>query len=179
MIRRIFVAGLLVVATLSAQDKKEKAKVERFDFHPLMRQIWDAWGTLNPANTSRYYSKDAKRIFFDLAPLKYTGWSEYEAGVKKTMADYSSGKFTLYDGGHVTQRGSFGWAEETGHGTLTKKSGGKEDFDFRWTVLWEKEGNDWLIIHEHVSVPMGGGAAPARPAVVPPVTGKKASTTKK
>ncbi len=95
---------MLVVASLHGQDKQ---KVERFDFRPLMQQIWDAWGTLDPAKTAKYYSKDAKHVFFDIAPLKYTGWNEYAAGVKKAFADYSSGKFTLYAGGHVAQRGNF------------------------------------------------------------------------
>jgi ketosteroid isomerase-like protein len=178
MISRLVMTGCVMAGLLSAQDKG-KAKVERFDFRPLMQQIWDAWGTLNPANTAKFYSKDAKRTFFDLAPMKYTGWSEYEAGVKKMFADYSSAKFTLYAGGHVAQRGNFAWAEDTGHGTLVKKSGAKEDLDFRWTVLWEKEGSDWLIIHEHISVPMGGSAPPAKPAVVPPVSGSKAATAPK
>jgi hypothetical protein len=137
MIRRSVIASVLFALSLSAQDKggKAKGKVDHFDFRPLMQQIWDAWGTLNPANTAKFYSKDANRVFFDLAPMKYTGWSEYEAGVKKAFADYSSAKFTLYAGGHISQRGNFAWAEDTGHGTLTKKSGGKDDLDFRWTVL--------------------------------------------
>ena len=158
------VAGLLLAGGLGAQTKKstttDKAKTERFDFRPLMQQIWDAWGTLDPANTAKFYSKDARRTFFDLAPLKYTGWNEYQAGVKKSFADYSSAKFTLYAGGHVAQRGNFAWAEDTGHATLVKKAGGKDDLDFRWTVLWEKDGAEWLIIHEHVSAPMG--APPAK-----------------
>jgi ketosteroid isomerase-like protein len=168
--------GVLCAGLVSAQTKG-KAKMEHYDFHPLMQQIWDAWGTLNPANTARFYSKDAERTFFDIAPLKYTGWSEYEAGVKKTFADYSSGKFTLSGSSHVVQRPTLAWATATGHGTLTKKSGAKEDLDFRWTVLWEKEGTDWLIIHEHVSVPMGGSAAPAKPAT--PASAPKAATAPK
>jgi ketosteroid isomerase-like protein len=158
MIHRFVVASLLLAVGLSAQDKKTAPKAEHYDFRPLMQKIWDDWGTLNPANTAKYYSKDAKRTFFDIAPMKYNGWSEYEAGVKKAFADYSSAKFTLYAGGHIFQRGNFAWAEDTGHGTLNKKAGGKDDLDFRWTVLWEKEGSDWLIVHEHVSVPMGAPA---------------------
>jgi ketosteroid isomerase-like protein len=171
MVRRLMIAGLSLALGLSAQDKKGQ-KVERYDFHPLMQQIWDAWGTLNPANAARFYSKGAERTFFDVAPLKYTGWSEYEAGVKKTFADYSSAKFTLTGGSHVAQRGNFAWATATGHGVLTKKSGPKDDMDFRWTVLWEKEGSDWLIIHEHVSVPMAG-AAPAASGPKPATAPKK------
>jgi len=178
MILRFAIAGILLAGGLCAQDKKAP-KTEHFDFRPLMQQIWDAWGTLKPANTAKFYSKDAKRIFFDFAPMQYKGWSEYEAGAKKAFADYSSARFTLFAGGHVAQRGNFAWAEDTGHGTLNKKAGGKDDLDFRWTVLWEKEGNDWLIIHEHVSVPMAGSAPAPRPSVVPPVTGSKATTVTK
>jgi ketosteroid isomerase-like protein len=167
MTKRILITGMMIGALMSAQDKKATAKAERFEFRPLMKQIWDAWGTLNPANTAKFYSKDAKRTFFDITPMQYHGWTEYEAGVKKAFADYSSAKFTLYAGGYVAQRGNFAWAEDTGHGTLTKKAGGKDDLDFRWTVLWEKEGSDWLIIHEHVSTPMGGAPAAPKPAATP------------
>jgi ketosteroid isomerase-like protein len=175
MVRRFAMAGILVSGLLSAQDKGKKP--EHYDFHPLMKQIWDAWGTLNPDNAARFYSKDAERTFFDLAPMKYTGWTEYSAGVKKVFADYSSAKFTLTGTSHVAQRPTIAWATATGHGTLTRKTGAKDDLDFRWTVLWEKSGDDWMIIHEHVSTPM----AAAKPPVVPPVTttAKPATAPKK
>lgn len=178
MVRRILIAGLLAAVGLGAQDKgKDKAKRETFDFRPLMQQVWDAWGTLNPDNAARFYSKDAGRTFFDLAPLKYAGWSDYQAGVKRVFADYSSAKFILNGDQHVGQRPAIAWANATGHATLMKKAGGKDDFDFRWTVVWEKDGNDWLIIHEHVSVPM---AAPApAPKPTPAIAPKPATAPKK
>ena len=83
MVRRIGICTLLLAIGLSGQDKKPGPKVEPFDFRPLMQQIWDAWGTLDPANTAKFYSKGPKRTFFDLAPMKYNGWNEYQAGVKK------------------------------------------------------------------------------------------------
>lgn len=180
MFRRLAIGGLLLAVGLSAQDKKAGAKMEHYDFHPLMQQVWDAWGTLDPANAARFYSKDAERTFFDIAPMKYTGWSEYAAGVKKTFADYSSGKFTLSGSSHVVQRPAMAWATATGHGVLNKKSGAKEELDFRWTVVWEKEGSDWLIIHEHVSVPMGVTPTASKAAPTPaPATAPKAATAPK
>src|SRR5580698_6468185 len=124
MIRRFVVTGVLLSVALSAQNKggKTAAKMEHYDFHPLMQQVWDAWGTLNPDNAARFYSKDAGRTFFDLAPLKYAGWSEYQAGSKKLLADYSSAKFTLNGDQHVGQRPATAWATATGHATLNKKS---------------------------------------------------------
>jgi len=46
-------------------------------------------------------------------------------------------------------------------------------------VIWDKEGTDWLIIHEHVSVPMGAAAAApaAKPATAPAI--KPATAPKK
>jgi ketosteroid isomerase-like protein len=180
MLLRLTMVCALLGGALSAQDKTGKAapKMERYDFHPLMQQIWDAWGTLNPDNTARFYSKDPERTFFDLAPLKYTGWNEYSAGVKRAFIDYASAKFTLTGNSHVTQRPNMAWATATGHGVMTKKSGAKDQLDFRWTVIWDKEGTDWLIIHEHVSVPMGAPAAapaakPATPPAIKPATAPK------
>jgi ketosteroid isomerase-like protein len=180
MLLRLTMVCALLGGALSAQDKSGKAaaKMERYDFHPLMQQIWDAWGTLNPDNAARFYSKDPTRTFFDLAPLKYVGWTEYSTGVKKTFADYASAKFTLSPSQHVVQRPNMAWASTTGHGILTKKSGAKDEIDFRWTVIWDKEGTDWLIVHEHVSVPMAA-SAPA-PAVKPaPTSAVKPATAPK
>ena len=179
MVRRLTIGTLLLATALCAQDKKPGAKMEHYDFHPLMQQIWDAWGTLDPANAARFYSKDAERTFFDIAPLKYTGWSEYASGVKKTFADYSSAKFTLFGSSHVMQRPTVAWATATGHAVLNKKSGAKEEADFRWTVLWEKEGTDWLIIHEHVSVPMGVVPTVTKTAAPPASAPKPATAPKK
>jgi ketosteroid isomerase-like protein len=36
-----------------------------------------------------------------------------------------------------------------------KKDGSKEAMDGRWTLVWEKRGDDWLVVHEHFSVPLG------------------------
>jgi hypothetical protein len=35
-----------------------------------------AWSDLDPAKAARFYAKEADLIFFDMAPMKYTGWSE-------------------------------------------------------------------------------------------------------
>lgn len=174
MIRRFVVGGILLAGLVSGQGKMGKGQAARYDFRSLMQQIWDGWGTLNPANTAKFYSKDANRTFFDIMPLKYTGWTEYDAGVRKAFADYASAKFTLYSDQHIVQRGNFAWATATGHGTLTKKAGGKEDLDFRWTVLWENIENNWLIVHEHISAPLGAAPAPApaKPVASPPAKKK-------
>jgi ketosteroid isomerase-like protein len=37
---------------------------------------------------------------------------------------------------------------------MTEKSGKHDIGAFRWTVIWQKTGGQWLIVHEHVSAPL-------------------------
>jgi ketosteroid isomerase-like protein len=36
------------------------------------------------------------------------------------------------------------------HCNIVHKGGAKELMDGRWTVIWEKRGNDWLVVHEQL-----------------------------
>lgn len=120
-----------------------------------------AWETLDPANAAPFYAKEADHLFFDVAPLKYNGWAEYAEGVKKVIANWTSLKFTLGDDAQVHPHGSLAWTAATFRADFSTKDGSHQSLNGRWTVVWEKRGNDWLIVHEHVSVPM---AAPAETA---------------
>src|SRR5947208_15749698 len=69
-----------------------------------LQKVWDAWGTLDPANAAPYYSKDPQNVFYDLTPMKYTGWSEYETGVKALLAGFRSLKVRVDDDAHIQTR---------------------------------------------------------------------------
>jgi len=119
-----------------------------------LQKIWDGWSTLDPANTAQYYAK-GEHTFFDIAPLKYSSWDEYEAGVKKVLADYQAGKFTLNDDAELHPAGDYVWGSATVKSDMTQKSGKREMGTFRWTYVFHKEDGKWLIVHEHVSAPLG------------------------
>lgn len=124
------------------------------DFKGLMRKTLDAWETLDPANAAPFYARDADNVYFDVAPLKYKGWAEYAAGVSKNFPDLASVKFTLGDDVRVHPHGNLTWATASLHFELTTKSGATQPLDGRWTLVWEKRGPGWLIVHEHVSAPL-------------------------
>ncbi|MFL6438780.1 MAG: YybH family protein [Terriglobales bacterium] len=120
----------------------------------LMQEIWSGWATLDTANVSRFYDKNANDIFFDVEPLKYKGWSEYESGVKNVFAQWQSLKATVNDDALVHANGNLYWGTATVHLDISPKQGNPMSLDVRWTVLWQKAGNQWLIVHEHVSAPL-------------------------
>jgi len=151
--KRLLVAVLLLT-TLSLPSLAQKKGAD--DFNDLIKRYYAAWSTLNPDNASFLYAKDANLVFFDIAPLKYSGgWQEYRDNFKKNVAPgfYS---LTLTHGNDlkVTRRGNLALTTLTFHISAKQKDGGAMEFDGRHTIVWEKRGGQWMIIHEHVSKPL-------------------------
>ena len=151
---------LLTFSTLAAQAQEKAASAKHaastaYDFRALLQRVLDAWSTLDPANAAPFYAHEPGHVFFDFAPMEYDGWAAYAEGVKKAAAAYSSSKITLGRDVRVHKRGNFAWATATWHMALVAKQGGAEQaMDGRWTVLWENRGENWIIVHEHFSVPL-------------------------
>jgi ketosteroid isomerase-like protein len=156
--RFISVSLCLLALTLSgfAQSKKPGMKKSMAGAIPdkaYLQKIWDGWSTLDTANVANFYAA-GPHVYFDIAPLKYDSWDEYEKGVKNVVSGYKSAKFTLNDDVSIHPHGDLVWATATLKEEMTSKTGKVEMGNFRWTVIFENEGGKWLIVHEHVSAPL-------------------------
>ncbi len=118
-----------------------------------LQKIWDGWATLDTANVAGFYAT-GPHTFFDIAPLKYGSWDEYEKGSKAVIARYKSAKFTVNDDVAIHPHGDLVWATATVANQMTTTAGKVEMGNFRWTVVFENEDGKWMIIHEHVSAPL-------------------------
>ncbi len=147
----------LLVLTLSALAQPPKAAKKSAGPPPPdkanLQKIWDGWSTLDPANVAQYYASGS-HVFFDIAPLKYNSWEEYDKGVKGVLSGYKSAKFTLNDDLAIHPHGDLVWATATVKSEMTTKAGKVEMSDMRWTGVLENQDGKWLIIHEHVSAPV-------------------------
>lgn len=148
----LFAILLAVAAGLTAADKPGDTS----EFKTMIKHYWEAWSTLNPDNAASMYAKETDAVFFDLAPLKYNGWEEYKAGVKKVFAGSASATIVPNDDLKVTRRGNIAWTSNTFHGTIHEKDGKNTEVTGRHTAIWEKRGAHWIIVHEHVSAPLPG-----------------------
>jgi ketosteroid isomerase-like protein len=158
MLKRITVMVLLGAVAASAQSKtraERKSAGGDAAVRATLQKLYAAWSDLDPAKAAPFYAKEPDLAFFDVAPMKYNGWAEYAAGVPQAFAPYRSGKFTLNDDLRVHRQGNLAWATSTWNAELTRKDGGKETVAGRYTAVLEKRGNDWLVLHEHMSVPLG------------------------
>ena len=150
---RLFFALLICLALSVPGFSQKSAKMSGAPDKALMQKIWDGWATLDPANTAQFYAK-GPHVFFDIAPLKYNSWDEYQQGVKDVIAPYKTAAFTVNDDAQIHPAGQIVWGTATVKSDLVEKSGKHDPGTFRWTVLWQKQGGHWLIVHEHISAPL-------------------------
>lgn len=147
---------LLALATCGSAQTKKSAKKMAAPPAPdkaYLQKIWDGWSTLDPANSAKFYAT-GPHVFFDIAPLKYNSWDEYEKGVKGVLADFKSAKFTVNDDAEIHPHGDLAWATATVAFEMDHKNGKVDMGNMRWTAVFENDGGKWMIVHEHVSVPM-------------------------
>jgi ketosteroid isomerase-like protein len=148
-----FVGALLTFVGARAQSKA----TDEATFRKLTDDYCAAWSSGNTANAAKFYAKDDGLIFYDLAPFSYSGWKDYETGVKKEFLD-SSQSIVLTAGKDlkVSRRGNMAWTTVPMHLIDNTKDGKTIQLEVRYTGIWEKRGKAWVLVHEHLSTPLPG-----------------------
>lgn len=148
-----FLGALVTFVGARAQQKAS----DDTTFRKLIDGYCAAWSTGNADNAAKFYAKDAGLVFYDVAPFSYLGWKEYDAGVRKNILDnIETASLTAGKELKVTRHGNIAWTTVPMHFTAKMKDGKNIDTAVRYTGIWEKHGKSWLLVHEHLSVPMGG-----------------------
>jgi ketosteroid isomerase-like protein len=137
----------------SAQQQKRVSPGAGAVDKAYLQRIWDGWATLDASGQRQFYAP-GPHTFFDIAPLKYDSWDEYQFTVSKELADYRAARFTVNDDAQIHNSGNACWATATVASDMTRKSGKREMATFRWTAIFEKQDGRWLLVHEHVSEPL-------------------------
>ncbi len=124
-------------------------------FRKLTDDYCAAWSAGNADAPAKFYAQNDGLVFYDLAPFKYSNWKEYHAGVQKEFLESADIlKLTAGKDLKVTRHGLITWTTVTIHLYEKAKDGKVTDADLRYTGIWEKRGQKWLLVHEHLSVPM-------------------------
>lgn len=157
------VSCLLLAAVGTAQAAVPAATpAEVAKFKALEVKLWDAWNAhLRPADAAPFYSKNPSNIYFDLSPLKFTGWAEYERVASQALAGGGHAETKINDDFTVIKSGSVVITAFTFHADFTGNDNVKGGFDGRETDVWTQEGGKWVIIHQHMSTVMGPPPPPA------------------
>jgi ketosteroid isomerase-like protein len=147
------IGGLLTFVGARAQQKAS----EDATFRKLTDNYCAAWSSGNSDAPGKFYDKMEGLVFYDLAPFSYHSWDEYHLGVQKEFLEGAASlKLTAGKDLRVSRRGTIAWTTVPMHLSVTEKNGKSSEMDIRYTGIWEKHGATWLLVHEHLSVPMAG-----------------------
>ena len=103
---------------------------------------------------SHYTVSDSLVVFDVSPPRQYTGWKAYKEDWRKFLAEckdnpnFEISELEIYGGNR------FAYSHSIQHFSCTNQQDKKVDLILRVTDGYANFGNEWLIAHEHVSVPV-------------------------
>jgi ketosteroid isomerase-like protein len=147
-----FFGALLTFVGARAQQQA----TDTATFRKLIDDYCASWNSLDADKPARFYAKEPGLVFYDVAPFSYHSWKEYHDGVKKELfANMQSGSLTPGKDLKVTRHGTIAWTTVSMHFSEKTKDGKTTETEIRYTGIWEKRGPSWVLVHEHLSAPLG------------------------
>ena len=114
-----------------------------------------AVGAKNVSKVMSYYAHDGLFVFDVAPPRQHVGWADYRKDWQDFLGTELTGPltFTLADLA-VTVVGPVAWSHSIQDMRYAGKDGAKKQFTVRVTDVYRKTAGKWLIVQEHVSVPV-------------------------
>lgn len=101
------------------------------------------------------YDHSPNLVFFDVVPRReYRGWTAYRNDWQSFFA--SIGPIATFEVKDLSINvdGDLAYSYSFQHYLATTKAGGSKEVTVRVTDVYRKSGGEWLIVQEHVSVPV-------------------------
>ena len=153
-IRMSAAGALLLAAALTSPTAAPAAPSDKAPIETLEKQFAAAVQAKDVAKIMAFYAPDGLFVFDLVPPRQYVGQAAY----KKDWEDVFAGTvgpvmFSVSDL-DVTAVGSVAYSHSIQDIRFTGKNGKTNDLIVRVTDVYRKTGGKWLIVQEHVSVPV-------------------------
>jgi ketosteroid isomerase-like protein len=140
-------AGAPGIATAASADQNEIQSVYKKFAHDFQRK--DVSGIMS------LYVHDTSLFVFDVTPPReHVGWDDYRNDWKAFFALFKGSPSFDISELQITTSGDVAYTRSIQHVTGTMMNGRKGDFTVRVTDVLRKAAGRWLIVQEHVSVPV-------------------------
>ena len=124
-----------------------------------IRALWDRWAKAFEARDlegimALYAPGDAVVAYDVVPPLQYKGKDAYRKDYQEFLAQYDGPVHVEYRDMRIVSSGDVGFIHALERFTGKMKNGQSVDFWLRATSGLRKINGKWLIVHDHVSVPV-------------------------
>lgn len=145
-----FTVSSFSVRTISNAQSSDEAQI-----HALEDRFAAAFRTKDVDGIMANYEHSLNLVVFDVVPRgEYRGWEAYKKDWEEFFAPIDA--ITLFEIKNLTvnAEGNLAYSYSFQHHLAKTKTGGSHDVTVRVTDVYRKSGGKWLIVQEHISVPV-------------------------
>lgn len=154
--------AVLTALVLSASAQKTKSKTgdgakssDEAQIRRLEQNFSDAVKAKDVDKIMANYQSGAKLVVFDvIPPREYVGWDAYKKDWQGFLGAFDGPVTFDMSGLSVTTDGTMAYSYSFQHLAGKMRDGSASSITVRVTDVYRKSGGKWLIVHEHISVPV-------------------------
>ncbi len=136
-------------AAAPAVGPSDKAQIQA-----LEKGFTAAFNAKDSKKIMSYYARQGLFVFDVTPPRQHVGWADYKKDWDDIFATFPGPTtFTLSDLS-ITVSGDVAYGHSIQDSHFTAKDGSKIELVVRVTDVYRKIGGKWLIVQEHVSIPV-------------------------
>lgn len=146
----VTVGAVLQVYAQSTTSTNEKAAIEA-----LEKRYSNAFNAKDVNGVMSCYAPGNSLFVFDvIPPREYAGWDAYKKDWEGLFSAYPGPVSMTISEQSITVVGNIAYGHHIESGHLTRKDGTRLNFAVRLTDVYRKMKGQWLVVQEHVSVPV-------------------------
>jgi ketosteroid isomerase-like protein len=151
----LFAMSLAGVATPGFAGGSTAAGNDKASIEALEARFIEAINARDLDAIMQVYSPGASLFVFDVTPPRqHVGWQDYKKDWQELLAAFPGPVTTSISDLSVTVVGPVAYSHSIQQAQLTRKDGSKVNLVVRVTDVYRKRHGGWLIVQEHVSVPV-------------------------
>jgi uncharacterized protein (TIGR02246 family) len=154
-----FAACATIACILPAQrPRPERDERSATEIRALFDEFNAAWERRDPAFIERFYAHDTDELFF-FERRQLTGWDKIRELYGNMFASASRGTVkSSYSNLHVRARGDVGWLAVNFRLEVREPDGTTSVDEGRESMVFERQGGRWVVVHRHTSFQAPAGA---------------------
>jgi uncharacterized protein (TIGR02246 family) len=148
-------AGWCAAVSLGGALRAQSQSKDEQEIRALEDKFAAAFSAKDAEAVMKVYAPGSDLVVFDvIPPRQYVGWDAYKKDFESTFAGFKGPmRFDIHDLS-VTAEGKLAYSHSIQHVAWINADGTPVEMTVRVTDVYRKIDGKWLIVHEHVSVPV-------------------------
>ncbi|HUJ94334.1 MAG TPA: nuclear transport factor 2 family protein [Terriglobales bacterium] len=151
----IFLLTILTLILCGLTSSSFAKSNDEAQIRAMMQSFQDAFNAKDLDGIMKMYAPGDQLLVFDVVPPRqYAGFDAYKKDWQDTLAMFDGPVTFVLSDLAVTTEGKLAYSHSIQHVVGKMKNGQQADLTVRVTDVYKKIKGKWLIVHEHVSVPV-------------------------